>query len=225
MKGKKKRATCTYCYKRRVLGRDHVPPKTLFPRPRPANLITVPACTACNTRASKDDEYFRDVVSLRDDANTPAAKLVRETAINSLYRPQRAGFRRSFLKNVASQDVFSAAGIFLGKKIAYTVDSRRLDRVIRRVTRGLHLHHHGQRLPARYSVWARTLSAIEPEPQAMLAVQKMAEAARQGRRWDIGQGVFSYWHAVAADDPRGALWFYVFYESICFMAITTPSTA
>ena len=43
--------------------RDHIPPKGLFPAPRTANLITVPACSTCNQRASLDDGYLRLVLT------------------------------------------------------------------------------------------------------------------------------------------------------------------
>lgn len=39
--------------------RDHVPPKGVFPAPRPKQLITVPACRKCNNSTKLDDEYFR----------------------------------------------------------------------------------------------------------------------------------------------------------------------
>jgi hypothetical protein len=39
--------------------RDHIPPKGLFGKPLPDNLLTVPSCQQCNQEASGDDEYFR----------------------------------------------------------------------------------------------------------------------------------------------------------------------
>ena len=45
------------------LTREHVPPRNLFPEPRPSDLITVPCCGDCNHRAHEDDEYLRLAVS------------------------------------------------------------------------------------------------------------------------------------------------------------------
>jgi hypothetical protein len=42
---------------------DHIPPKCMFPKPRPTDLITVPSCCACNDKTKLDDEYFRLVVA------------------------------------------------------------------------------------------------------------------------------------------------------------------
>lgn len=55
---------CIYCKQRRSTKKgDHIPAKSLFSDRK--FLITVPACEICNMSASKDDEYFRNFVSLR----------------------------------------------------------------------------------------------------------------------------------------------------------------
>ncbi len=54
---------CIYCGRPAEDG-DHVPPQCIFPRPLPADLITVPSCRVCNRRFSVDDEYFRDALAL-----------------------------------------------------------------------------------------------------------------------------------------------------------------
>jgi hypothetical protein len=51
-------ASCAYCGAAADLTRDHVPPRVVFPKPRPKDLITVPACRPCNVSAGPDDEYF-----------------------------------------------------------------------------------------------------------------------------------------------------------------------
>lgn len=50
---------CIYCGATEDLTDDRVPPKNLFPRPRPQSLITVLACRACNGWPAKDDEETR----------------------------------------------------------------------------------------------------------------------------------------------------------------------
>jgi 5-methylcytosine-specific restriction endonuclease McrA len=59
---------CAYCGDVGIITRDHVPPKGIFPKPRPANLITVPACSKCHSQqTSRDDEYFRNTLNVRED--------------------------------------------------------------------------------------------------------------------------------------------------------------
>ena len=55
---------CIYCGVNVGDEPDHVPPKCLFPQPRPSDLVTVPSCARCNRRFALDDEYFRDVIVL-----------------------------------------------------------------------------------------------------------------------------------------------------------------
>jgi hypothetical protein len=51
--------TCALCGIRPATTRGHVPSKSLFPQPRPDDLITVLACVGCNQGTQKEDEYFR----------------------------------------------------------------------------------------------------------------------------------------------------------------------
>ncbi len=61
---------CVFCGVRDGTTKDHVPPKGMFPPPRP-NLITVPACVTCNGGASEIDERFRTMLSLKVGAASP----------------------------------------------------------------------------------------------------------------------------------------------------------
>jgi len=47
-KRKNKIGICVYCGKKLPLTKDHIPPKNLYSKPRPSNLITVPCCEKCN---------------------------------------------------------------------------------------------------------------------------------------------------------------------------------
>jgi hypothetical protein len=51
---------------------DHVPPKALFPPPRP-KLITVPACEICNGSASDAEEKFKVYISAKSGIDTPSS--------------------------------------------------------------------------------------------------------------------------------------------------------
>ena len=61
---KGKLGICPFCAKEKYLTDDHIPPKNLFPKPRPNTLITVPGCDECNRGNSKDDEYFRLMINM-----------------------------------------------------------------------------------------------------------------------------------------------------------------
>ncbi len=50
---------CIYCGSPGPhLTKEHIPQRSLFPEPKPDNLITVPSCQKCNQGFAKDEEYF-----------------------------------------------------------------------------------------------------------------------------------------------------------------------
>src|SRR6056297_601227 len=56
---------CVYCGEKADT-RDHVVPSSFFPKPKPDDLITVPACYDCNNSYSDDEEYLRNILSTAD---------------------------------------------------------------------------------------------------------------------------------------------------------------
>jgi hypothetical protein len=135
--------------------RDHVPPKLLFPKPRPSNLISVPSCKTCNVGFSKDDEYIRIAVALRGDlAEHPQAQGLFAPTIRGLNRPEQRGFVKTILSTVKQIPVHTKEGIFLGHAPAMIVDLERLRRTAERIVRGLYFDAFGERLTARLRVWA-----------------------------------------------------------------------
>lgn len=53
------------------LEEDHLPPKCIFPKQYWSKLITVPICNQCHDQRDKDDEYFRDYITLWCGKNVP----------------------------------------------------------------------------------------------------------------------------------------------------------
>ena len=71
--------TCPYC--REQLRhcdseRDHVPPKGLFPHPRPSNLLTIRCCPKCHDSLSQGDEPLKAMGGLGVFRNNDAHQLV-----------------------------------------------------------------------------------------------------------------------------------------------------
>ncbi len=64
MGGKTRQGVCAYCGNQGNVTRDHVPPKTLFSKPPPIDMPTVPSCEQCNASFKKDDEYTQTVLAL-----------------------------------------------------------------------------------------------------------------------------------------------------------------
>src|SRR5471030_1318304 len=88
---------CVYCGATDDLSDDHIPPKNLFPKPRPLNLITVLACRVkCNGSASMDDEYFRHCLCMSEKVGrNPEAAKNRPAIFRSLENPKAPGLKKA----------------------------------------------------------------------------------------------------------------------------------
>jgi hypothetical protein len=207
---------------------DHVPPRNLFAKPRPGNLIKVPSCDDChgeNKQTAKDDEYFRLTLTLREDtASHPDVKQVLPTVMRSLARPDKVGFTKALLKGLRKVNVRTRGGLYLGSKGAFDVDLARLDRVARRITKGLFYHEKGYRLPDDYDAVAISESGLQDatndfkqELQANILQPLMSNTPKI-----IGNQVFSYRVAYADIDANTSVWHFEFYERVRFLCLTLP---
>ena len=151
---------CVFCGRRRLLTKDHVPPKCLFGEKgkRPSDLVTVPACKNCNMKASGDDEYLRLVLAGTVEASRhPVAGSLMPAITRSLGRPEAIGFAKMFVQNVSIVRTFTSSGLYVGKMPALSVDHMRLARIIEKIIRGLFFEEYGKRLPTshgeRFGLW------------------------------------------------------------------------
>src|ERR1700733_5132329 len=90
---------------------DHIPPLGIFPKPRPTNLITVPACNDCNGNTTLHDEYFRVVVSATSNDSPNSLTLLHQRIIPRIHK--RPGLIKDFLEHVRPLPVYSLGGIYL----------------------------------------------------------------------------------------------------------------
>lgn len=85
---------CIYCGSKDNITREHAPPKALFPKPRPHNLITVPVCESCNGEKSSDDEYFTWYLNVHYPVhNNVAVKKNIKSILRGMKRKQKRSFR------------------------------------------------------------------------------------------------------------------------------------
>jgi hypothetical protein len=129
---------CVLCAQSPATTVEHVPAKLFFDRPLPKNLITVPACLACNKGSQHDDEYLRAFMMLLRD-NTPSEPIenVRARTYRQLHREGYGGLRKSFqesseLRWETGPDGQPVIGLFTKP------DSKRLMNVMSKYARGLH---------------------------------------------------------------------------------------
>lgn len=212
---------CACCGCMGPLTADHVPPRNLFPQPRPTDLITVPCCSPCNERFEKDDEYLRLVTAIRSDiGGHPDAREPLSAAMRSLHKPEKEGFRRAFLQGVKLVNAQTLAGIFLGRSMAYEVDSDRLNRTADRIVRGLFFHHREERLPDDAQVKALCLESIRSDRRTLQILEGTLSQLQEQPLITKGKGVFRYQFSLLEEDPSSSVWLFSFYEKVHFFGLT-----
>lgn len=208
---------CVYCGGTGRIKPDHIPPKSLFLPPRPSNLITVPSCEDCNGGASRDDEYLKNVLVLRDGVEShPQAARLRESVLESLAREEAQGFARSLYRDMSLVHVSGRSGLYLGRRVAIDVKLPRIRRVLNRIVRGLFHHERNERLPSDCLVnsWVDTCL---PERRIMALLESQSPKS-------IGEGVFSYRSLFTEDEKYGSAWQFVFYEAVQVVSLTVPQS-
>jgi len=188
-----------YCALANGITRDHVPPKSFFPTPRPHNLITVPACLKCNQGAGKDEDYFLATLMFSEAGVTPAGKKVWNDRLRRSYE-KNVGLRRQIAGSLQHREMVTPGGIYLGRGMTIKYDEARLERVVTKIVRGLYFREQG--------------TALDPDVEVMcLFVRERAhfEAIDQHNhvlkdanpRW---KGIFQYRCGFVPNAPIGSMW-------------------
>lgn len=206
-------ALCVYCCSGEPrLTKDHVPPKCLFPKPRP-KLITVPCCHSCNDSFKKDDEYFRLAVCAEAAYfNSEATRLWKERV---LWRVG-PGLRATVLSRIQICNLRTAGGLFVGRMARIPFDSKRICRVVQRIALGLQWYHYQER----------------PHPDSEIEVfikpdlSQASELLTAMILCNIGDTAFRYRHGRPHDARDCSVWGMQFYERAHFLVtIVGPLSA
>ena len=206
--------SCCICGIRAATTVEHVPPRCIFPPPRPNDTITVPACKECNESTSVEDEEFRVVVSMFAGKETPeAARLwlskTLPTVQNNrrLLRKAKASLKPAYLK--------SKGGIIFDKRDIVAWDDSP-SKVIEKTVRGLYFHHYGEILADRVSVKINQVRSITMEKaQCLDSLNAMT----------VGENQFLCRYHRANDEPLASVWFMMFQKGLMVIAFTNPSSS
>ncbi|KGW75129.1 hypothetical protein Y046_2868 [Burkholderia pseudomallei MSHR2990] len=159
--------TCYHC-DAEATGREHVPPKCLFPKGSDwSRLMTVPSCVAHNNANSKADEYLKFVLgaiapNIPNAITSSAARSVVRLAQMRAGNLHRYGFRWD-RKALVINDPFQ-------------LDFELLSACLQKVARALYFHHHqgGRKLLGDLQVWPLFIP-VDPDvaPELASAVCKV----------------------------------------------------
>jgi hypothetical protein len=213
-----------YCGRTDRLGRDHVPPRSLFGQLPPPNLITVPSCERCNNGAKKDDELFRLAFALREDNRGIAERdSAFASSLRSLGKPEARGLRQSVWKNVRVLPRVSPTGLLLPPGTLYTASGAPLDRVMKRVTKGLFYHEKGKRVPDDHMVKAIALSRLDELPPGMaeLLENDVIKQLLVTRPTRLGTA-FGYWQLGSTFGWARSFWLFEIYGRLQYFCTVAP---
>jgi hypothetical protein len=187
--------------------------------------VTVPCCRRCNEAASKDDEHFRFVLSVRHETGAhPDARAVRDASVRSIGHPKKRGFTRAWLSTVRPVEMRTEEGAYAGETAMFTADSERLFRVVRRIVRGLFYHHQGAALgdDVKVAEWIDDAPKGVPASGLMALHEAIMARVRDQVPHAIGRDVLRYWMVHDAADARKSAWALVFYGAVRFLVMTVP---
>ena len=212
--------SCIYCESGEDMTVDHIPPKALFPEPRPSNMLTVPCCKKCNESFSKDDEYFRTVlVSCAPVFFNQNVQAINSKLLRSLRRPEAAGLASTIRNNLHLADISTPGGIYLGTSPAMLVSADRINRVTDRIARGLFYITHDYPVPIGYEVTCVFKDATFSMPEEFIAQWR----GFWKKPVNIGKNVFNYSYALCVDNPNGVIFVYWFYGKLWFYGYVLPN--
>jgi hypothetical protein len=212
---------CIYCNERPGITDDHVPPRSLFPEPRPSDLMTVPCCEQCRVDLCSDDDYFKNTIVMRADVGSdPYATRVLESVHRALER-RDAKFARALTQNIRWAEIRTSAGLYLGHAATYPADLVRLGAVVRRTLLGLYYIESKERLPDSHVAEVYDIEALPrlaPEHEALL--ERLVNAALSGKVRRIGGSVFAYAMVRLLESPTFTVWVFRFYRRVIFVGLT-----
>jgi len=131
---------------------DHIPSKNLYKGVSiNLNPIKVQSCLECNEGFSRDEDYFRNLVSglLLTDSLT-ANCLFNTTVSRSLRRSP--SLAQKMFSQMSLVNSYSNGGIFLGKKTAVELDYKRIDKILDKYIKGLFFNEFKMILPRNWFI-------------------------------------------------------------------------
>lgn len=201
---------CVLCGIREATTSDHVPPKAIFPKPRPNDLVTVPSCFICNNKGSKHDEEFFVFLSLQLGMETPTTqRLWKNGALRTIHYNRR--LQKHLIEKSWDVQLQTSAGSYSSKRRAVAMPVRPHNSVMDRTVRGLYYHHYGEILGPRISCKVTRLKGLSNEFLSIVDLMTFSS---------IGVDALVYRHIRAAESPPDSLWFLLFYQKILVMVET-----
>ena len=215
---KKPVGVCVYCGRTATLTKEDVIAKCLFPKPRPSDLVKVPACWPCNHAKSRNDDYLRDLLvsDVYVQQNPIAQTLFHQNMLSSV-RQDSSVIARTAISKGRLEPVYTPGGIYLGDCISAPIDVERVNHIFSQIVRGLFFKVRQQRIPDDYIFDVRRYHPLE----FYQVWGKLKQIGCHGP-FRIGGEVFTCVFVDVVEDPFFTDWWLWFYDSVCVYVGTRP---
>jgi hypothetical protein len=146
-KGERTQGTCVYFGAEGPVTDDHVFPQAIF-LTLDEQMITVPACDACQQKKSLGDRDLRNYILMgiggitHPDAVEMAGRMLRESNV------RLRNWVRKQIESARQVDLITDTGIVIGTAFEFNFNMDRIMAAQQMVVRGLHFHEKGEMLPS-----------------------------------------------------------------------------
>lgn len=207
---------CYLCGVRPADTKDHLFPSGLFNKPLSSNLLTLPACRECTNALSSDEEQFRVFVASGMAFERKAGFRIWTERIRPDLKGGRPRLKPLIRSQVKMARVLSESGVLLGHTLILEVDREIINRVLRKIAKGLYFLDTGSVLPDNVQI---LVDYAAGQPERFIS-PPLDEAIKRAKRVGLGDGVVTYWRNTIRDDPAASITWLKFYEDKLFMICT-----
>ncbi len=207
--------TCYICGSAPGTTKDHIFAKSLFVPPLPQDMLTAPACSACQQAIQPDEEVFRNFVAAGSYGDATAWALWEGKVAGSF--ENSPGLRTTFINSIKTIEWKSPGGVILGDVTVVEADKDRTEKVIRKMVRGLfYKDSGGQVMPFDVSYRIEQVTPMtEPLPPQVMDIYHGIELRT------VGDDV-RYKFQIVDGEPRMTVSWMAFYSKMMFIALTWP---
>jgi len=210
-----KHKPCIFCGSTTDVTKDHVPPKSLFPKPRPNNLITVPSCRKCNESTQENDEQLSIFISMLSGMEGDIEKKLHDKTRRAFQKNNQ--FKKKLKEEKLRLPIIDQNGEITDYVYLVKWESDKINEILKKTIAGLYYHH--------YKLEIRKIGYIELFTETLKhtnhpIIQEIIKACKPEVIGHNGEVI--YQHGSADDDPLSTFWAITLYKRFQFIGITSP---